>query len=1157
MPLAGEAVVTDVQSLGPPHGLEIENTDDVVQTFTGITSGQWTARAHVFVPMDYSGTGGFVMLNEYNIPDGEPKNWSTQIILDGDLDEVRSDFEGATLPLRRGEWVEIRVEIDLDQDFQEIYYGADYLTGKSWTEGVSGGGALNIAALNVYANPGATPVYWDNVSLCSGAIVNVDQGVAYRTIQVAIGEASDGDVITVQPGAYQERLDFEGRNVLVQGTDSDPANTIIYNAVGPVVTFATGETSAAELRLFTIQGGTTTGDGGGVLISSSGPTMRSCLVRGCQAARGGGIAALFAAPDILDVGFMDNTATGEGGGLFLLASTARVDFCGFFRNAANGGGGGNFGDSDVSMSLARFIDNTANFDGSGLLSYGSTVSIDTSLFTGNVGKGSGGAALSNLFDSTMAVTNCTFTANTGNNEGALGVFQSDTTVTNCIFWNDSPREIAHFDSGTTTVSFSNVQGGWTGPGTDNINADPVFNSPNDQHLTEASPCINAGDDAAPILNTIDFDGNPRIRECRVDMGMYETPFIGEDCNEDGRSDACNIELDADLVDDGRGEGLVGNGPILTFGVSYLAGGGQKKEDGPTTDIVGAIAIAWPDDGFGFAIGDPVTVYLWDDPNDDLVPDDAVLLASAEGTVGTLNDAFDEIDETFDVYPIDETEVSGVYFVGVSVTTGGGQITFDVTDPQAGRNWARAGLLGTTGIRDSTLIEDQCCAGNFMVRPRRASDQDGNGLPDACDANVIFGPPREFGAVGEATIQAVGNADTGGVGAGAVTTDVVVLIPDENPAMPGRAQVFLNLAGDGELTPREPIDTGRDPSGVAVGFFDGDAFQDFVVTNANDGTVTLYLNDGSGQGTYELPVTIAKGNDPRAVATADFNGDGADDLGIVFAGTNELRILFGHRDGTFDVGPMIGGGVGMVRIETGDLDNDKDLDMVDAVTGGDSVGISFLVAGTFEERVELPVGALPVDIAIGDFDLDGNLDIASANNGDGTVSVLLNRGGRVFDPAFRVPVGENPLSVEAADLDGDGDLDLAVIATDALVGRAVQVLQNNTFSPADGGSLFAPAMTFAIDAEPNFVANGDFNGDGRADLITANNEPGGEGSVTVLITLDPACAGDVDGNFSVDFQDVLAILSAWGMCPGCDEDLDDNGIVSFADLVILLGNWGPC
>lgn len=64
--------------------------------------------------------------------------------------------------------------------------------------------------------------------------------------------------------------------------------------------------------------------------------------------------------------------------------------------------------------------------------------------------------------------------------------------------------------------------------------------------------------------------------------------------------------------------------------------------------------------------------------------------------------------------------------------------------------------------------------------------------------------------------------------------------------------------------------------------------------------------------------------------------------------------------------------------------------------------------------------------------------------------------------------------------------------------------------------------------------------------------------TECIDDGPSCPGDVDGNGSVEFADLVSLLSAWGSsCTGCPEDVDGSGTVEFSDLVALLSAFGPC
>ena len=68
---------------------------------------------------------------------------------------------------------------------------------------------------------------------------------------------------------------------------------------------------------------------------------------------------------------------------------------------------------------------------------------------------------------------------------------------------------------------------------------------------------------------------------------------------------------------------------------------------------------------------------------------------------------------------------------------------------------------------------------------------------------------------------------------------------------------------------------------------------------------------------------------------------------------------------------------------------------------------------------------------------------------------------------------------------------------------------------------------------------------------------GFGMIGEIIIESAPCAGDLNGSGTVDFSDLVSLLSAWGPCPGCPEDLDLSGAVDFSDLVSLLAAWGPC
>src|SRR5207253_514768 len=141
-----------------------------------------------------------------------------------------------------------------------------------------------------------------------------------------------------------------------------------------------------------------------------------------------------------------------------------------------------------------------------------------------------------------------------------------------------------------------------------------------------------------------------------------------------------------------------------------------------------------------------------------------------------------------------------------------------------------------------------------------------------------------------------------------------------------------------------------------------------------------------------------------------------------------------------------------------------------------------------------VGRDPQSVAVGDFNGDGVPDLAVANRDANTVSVLLGNGDGTFQGAKGLAAGPNPQSVAVGDFNGDGVPDLAVADTKGGHGTiGVSVLLGN------GDGTFRAPRTFGVGARPSSVAAGDFSGDGKLDLATANY---GGSDVSVLINDTP-------------------------------------------------------
>ncbi|HRQ40463.1 MAG TPA: hypothetical protein PLD25_21320 [Chloroflexota bacterium] len=179
------AFTNDVRARSAPNSLDIASNSDLVREFSGISSGYWIFTAWQYVPSSMVGSSYFIMLNTYS--DNGPKNWSVQVQFDGSANVIRNDgIAGGTATLITDRWVELRLEIDLDQDTQAFYYDDQIFYTAPWSDGVSGNGAVNIAAVDMYAG-GASSVYYDDMSLLQSQVCDTPTPIDWVMTDPASG----------------------------------------------------------------------------------------------------------------------------------------------------------------------------------------------------------------------------------------------------------------------------------------------------------------------------------------------------------------------------------------------------------------------------------------------------------------------------------------------------------------------------------------------------------------------------------------------------------------------------------------------------------------------------------------------------------------------------------------------------------------------------------------------------------------------------------------------------------------------------------------------------------------------------------------------------------------------------------------------------------
>ena len=345
------------------------------------------------------------------------------------------------------------------------------------------------------------------------------------------------------------------------------------------------------------------------------------------------------------------------------------------------------------------------------------------------------------------------------------------------------------------------------------------------------------------------------------------------------------------------------------------------------------------------------------------------------------------------------------------------------------------------------------------------------------AQVRFAPPQNYAASGDLTFVAVADLNHDG------KLDVVVANQD------GGVGVLLGN-GDGTLRPVVTYDTTLSASSLAVADFNGDGKLDIALAST---TVGFDLLLGNGDGTFGSPVHYAGGESVRSVVAADFNGDGFPDVVLAdggFLDCGGIDVFLNNGDGTFAAPVMSQTECGPVGIVAGDFNEDGKVDL--AVTNVGLTAVGFMLGngdGTLQPYQLLSFTSFPIGVVAVDLNGDGHLDIVCANSGSLNVSLFGGHGDGTFTDLGSLNTGFNAHSVAAADF-GNHRIDLAT-PNDGFGG-----FPNNVSVRMHVSRGFLPQKTFATGLYPYWIATGDLNGDGKVDIVTANEE----GGVSVLLNV---------------------------------------------------------
>jgi hypothetical protein len=323
---------------------------------------------------------------------------------------------------------------------------------------------------------------------------------------------------------------------------------------------------------------------------------------------------------------------------------------------------------------------------------------------------------------------------------------------------------------------------------------------------------------------------------------------------------------------------------------------------------------------------------------------------------------------------------------------------------------------------------------------------------------------------------------------------------------------VQLYAQVSFTAKSDFTTGTAPVSVAYGDINRDGKPDMVVANSTANTLSVFLNTtapGDVTPTYsaKTDIAITVGSQPICVCVADINNDGNPDIIFCNQGINGVSIFInttaaGATTPTFSGRRDFATGNTPRGVTICDINGDGKPDVVTAnyVAGGISVLMSTTNPGnapSFAAHRDYQTGTGPWGITFKDINGDGKPDIITANNTAGTFSVILNTTiPGSASPSFSAKVdfttGTNPISVSCEDLNGDGKPDLVVGYSGS--NTYVSIFTNTTATGATTPA-FSTTTDFPTTGDPYSTVIADLNGDGKPDLITANDA---SSTVSVLI-----------------------------------------------------------
>ncbi len=362
-------------------------------------------------------------------------------------------------------------------------------------------------------------------------------------------------------------------------------------------------------------------------------------------------------------------------------------------------------------------------------------------------------------------------------------------------------------------------------------------------------------------------------------------------------------------------------------------------------------------------------------------------------------------------------------------------------------------------------------------------------------------------------------------------------------------VWFENIGDatGEFSSaRDVIDDVITPRAVHLADMDDDGDADLLASLSEkvddefgQGQFLVLFRNLDGAGTFDVAQVAQAPTEPRFMDTADVDDDG--DLDVVLPAQDSGIIVWYPNDdgmGTFGVPLLIDETIeGVERVRMTDIDQDGDPDVVATADTAGVVAMYENTDGTFGEMQLISSDTRQASgLDILDIDGDDDLDVVTTSQFAAHVQVHTNQGEGQFEQTQITDdnvVG--PALISTADFDSDGDLDIVTYSNDE---KEISWFAN------DGTGQYGPQQIVAVIPQPQFffndLATADMDGDGDADVVASASEGSsivwyensdGLGTFTTQRGASPRDSGplevipvDIDGDGD---QDVLTANASRG------------------------------